>query len=161
MKNHCVLFPLFLLICMMLTGCSKDEKEFSIDFNFQLRTVEGDSSHGFGYGDNIVFDLEIINNSDFDVTYGPNDADVVLDDELFRVYSKDGREIGLPWTGMYCEFSEQQYWTIPAKSVKHVICPWFQCESASPSHPLCKAVDNPLLSVGDYYTRFSVSYFLI
>ena len=168
MKNVCFMrmtikrlfFSLPLLLVLMLgnTGCSNDDEDALIDFKFQLCTIDGNNTNVFTYGDNVVFDLLITNNSDCDITYGPQDADIIFGEDLFYVYSKDSGGIGLPWTGMYCEYSLQRSFIIPANSAKHVYCTWNLSKEINTSHPLCKAEDNANLPIGNYYTKFSVKY---
>lgn len=161
MKKTILKFGLFLLAVLLPMGCSneeEDERAVLIDYTFQLSTIEGNITKVFRYGDNIVFDLQIINYSDYDITYGSVDADILLGEDLFYVYSKDGNGIGLPWTGMYCEYTGQRSFVIPSHSIKRVCCTWKLCKEISASHPLCKSEDNTTLPIGDYYTRFSIIY---
>ena len=151
----------YVVLCLIacLCSCSSDDKEEkAIDFELQLCTLQGTSTREFNYGENVVFDLSIRNNSNNDITYGIKDADIIFDENLFCVYSKNGNTIGLPWTGMYCEYSGQQTFVIPANSVKRIRCAWNMCEDINPSHPLCKGEDNILLPSGDYYTKFNIKY---
>ena len=163
MKKHvilCLSALMMLIIGISISSCSSsdDEEDKMINFQFQLCALQGTSTRVFNYGENVVFDLSIRNNSNNDITYGIKDADIIFDQNLFCVYSKNGNTIGLPWTGMYCEYSGQQTFVIPANSVKRIRCAWNLCEEISPSHPLCKGEDNILLPSGDYYTKFNIKY---
>ena len=144
---------------LLLTACSSEEESTeAISLKFQLCAIDGNATKVFKNGDNVVFDLAISNNSNSDITYGMEGADIIFGNDLYCVYSDDGRLIGVPWTGMYCEYIGKRYFFIPAKTVKHVYCTWNMSEDFRSSHPLCKGEDKDKLPVGSYYTKFWVEY---
>ena len=115
-------FTIVALFMMALYGCSKDDDP-DIKVDFQLKNSDGIECYDFKEGENVIFDLIITNNSDRDIFYGSN-ADIIFGNDLFCVYSDDGNSLGLPWTGMYCEYTGQQSFIIPANTIKHILCPW-------------------------------------
>lgn len=160
---------LFMMMCYLLmiitAGCGNDEdnncgndEDNNISFNFLFQDENGHEKYIFKEGENIVFRLDIVNNGDFDISYGLKDADVIFGKDLFCVYSDNESIVGLPWTGMYCEYTGQKTFIIPANTVMHIYCPWYLCEDINSTHPLCKGDNTEKLSVGNYYTRFSIEY---
>ena len=156
---------LFMMMCCLLmiisAGCSSDDDGSDnsiISVNFMLQDENGVEKYTFYEGENIVFRLDIINNGDFDISYGLKDADVIFGKDLFCVYSNNGSIVGLPWTGMYCEYTGQKAFIIPANTVMHIYCPWYLCKDINTTHPLCKGDNIEKLPVGNYYTRFSIEY---
>lgn len=147
-------FTIVALFMMALYGCSKDDDP-DIKVDFQLKNSDGIECYDFKEGENVIFDLIITNNSDRDIFYGPN-ADIIFCNDLFCVYSDDGNSLGLPWTGMFCEYTGQQSFIIPANTIKHILCPWNLCKEIYCSHPLCKGEDKEKLPVGGYNSRFSI-----
>ena len=130
--------------------------------NFRLLNIHGDTATLFAGNDNIVFDLVIENKSKKDFVYSRNfegKSNLVLDDDFFCVYTEKGERIGSPWTGMFCDFTLQKKWVIPAGTTYHIRCPWKWSPNIRTTHPLCKDDnDNKKLSKGIYYTNFSVKY---
>ena len=128
MKSKCfvtIVLPLLLLAgCALLSSCSSDDDVsaiYHIKVDFQLKNSDGIECYDFKEGENVIFDLIITNNSDRDIFYGPN-ADIIFGNDLFCVYSDDGNSLGLPWTGMYCEYTGQQSFIIPSASVSPRCC---------------------------------------
>ena len=154
---------LFLVMTVAVMSCSDDEE--SVDFgdiklNFSLLNEEGEETAIFKEGENVCFDLEIVNNGNSDFVYCLNfdGGDLVLDRDFFCVYTEKGNRIGTPWTGMFCEMSLQKEWHIPAKATHHIRCSWLGSSVFTTTHPLCKFETSPHLAQGVYKTVFDVKY---
>ena len=182
MKAYKMIFYLTMVVALVLgsMGCSSSDDDIVfndndtnvghnsenegrdlISFSFQTCNNLGYPTQTFRYGENIVFSLLITNNSDIDISYGLQDADIIFGTDMFSVYTEEGSFIGLPWTGMYCEYvSLKVPFLIPAKSTKQVFCKWKFDEGVNSSHPLCKASDsdNENLPVGKYISSFCIEY---
>lgn len=156
-KLHIMMSAMLLMLAgTVMTACSSDDDVDFIKVDFQLQNEDGIECYDFNEGDNVIFDLIISNNSNGDISYGPKNADIIFGNDMFCVYSDDDSSIGLPWTGMYCEFTGQKFFIIPANTVKHIYCPWNLCKEIDCSHPLCKGEDKEKLPAGNYYSRFSI-----
>ena len=158
MKKLFYFYSIFIAVSFLSCSdeTSNEEIDDAISFSLQLCNIDGNAENVFKSGDNVVFDLIITNNSDYDISYGLNNTDIDFGDDLFCVYSEAGSCIGLPWTGMYCEYTGQKSFIIPANTVKHIYCPWNLCDEVTCSHPLCKAENKEPLPVGEYFTKFSI-----
>ncbi len=169
---------LFILCSFVLTlSCSKDQDEVrnGIDLNFRLLNANGEEQTTFKSGDNIYFDLTIVNNCDTKIVYTfeewndrviksgicENGADMFLPsaDELFCVYDETGKEVGVPYDGMFCQFSEQTWMTIEPHSTFHLRCTWKETgRNEDITYPICGCANMPDLSIGKYQVSFRIKY---
>lgn len=115
MKNSFLISSLFVMTCIVLISCeSKDELENTasekvpsdkenlaaedlanyIVPDFRLINAEGKETTVFSYGENITFDLTLRNISDHTISFAETD---VLGEDLFRVFTKGGVDLGRPW----------------------------------------------------------------
>ena len=114
-KNLFLISSLFVLTCIGLGSCeSKGELE-SMDIDsiisergnlvaedlanyivpdLRLINEEGKATTVFSYGENIKFELTFRNISDHTIRFAETD---VLGNDLFRVFTKDGMDLGCPW----------------------------------------------------------------
>ena len=151
-------------MAVMVSSCSSedddDNNSSDVELNFSLLNENGKESTIFKEGENVCFDLEIVNNGNSDFVYCLNfdGGDLVLDNDFFCVYTEKGERIGTPWTGMFCEMSLQKEWHIPAKTTHHVRCSWLSSSVFTNTHPLCKFEESPSLSQGVYKVAFDVKY---
>jgi hypothetical protein len=176
MRRYIYYFVLLFFTCGIIS-CNNDD--FSDEPNdvisdengdmvlkFSLLNVDGNETTSFKKKENIIFDLAIENRSNKDFIYHRNfegDSDYSLDSDFFCVKTEKGKKVGVPWSGMFCEFSLQNDFTIPAGTTRHVTCSWLLQDDIRTTHPLCKGEDsftpsNQPLSKGNYYTSFVVKY---
>ena len=140
MEPKRILFSLIAitLLATSMTSCNKDDEEIrnGIDLNFCLLNANGEEQTTFKSGDNIYFDLTIVNNCDTKMVYTfeewndrvvksgicKNGADMFLPsaEELFCVYDEAGKEVGVPYDGMFCQFTAQTWMTIEPHSTSHI-----------------------------------------
>lgn len=153
---------LFVLISFLLAiisaGCtSDDDSENPLTVNFQLQNADGDECYSFHEGENIIFRLEIKNNTDDDVRLPP--IDEILGFDIFHVYSKNGEDMGMSWDGIVTNFLP--FYAIPAHTSDVKICPWFNIPSLATngigySEYFYKENDKSPLPKGDYYSKFDI-----
>ena len=170
MKKH-----LFLISCLALMvsaatalmGCSSSEEIFdeidgNVKLNFTLQDEQGYVKTTFKEGENIVFDLKVVNNDSLDFIYTLNfqdDSDIILDDDLFTVYTTLGNKVGKPWDNMFCEMKGQKRWVLaPAHSTSHIRTAWYGSPKMRMSYPLCKFEEEVKIKKGTYFTIFNVKY---
>lgn len=166
MKDY---FVLLVLMISLFTACSSEmngdennRKEDVVSLSFSLLDINGTPCNEFAYGDPIIFDLEIDNKKNKPIILFHSDKDAVdlqLGSDLFKVYSEeDKREMGTPWSGMFCEYSLAPI-SLPASTQSHLYCSWFGVNEDNKyrcSYPLCKDADNVPLPKGSYFVRFSI-----
>lgn len=165
---------LFFISCLALTvsaatalmGCSSEEAFDKIDgnvkLNFTLQDVQGNKKTTFKEGENIVFDLEVVNNDSLDFIYTLNfedDSDIILDNDLFSVYTTMGQKVGKPWDNMFCLMHLQDRWVLaPANTTSHIRAAWYGTSAVRMSYPLCKFEEEVKIKKGTYFTMFNVKY---
>ena len=76
-------------------GTGTIEKSSGQMVDFQLQNEDGTECYNFKEGDNIIFRLEIKNDTDEDAVLPPFSEVLGLD--VFSVYSREGEKIGTPW----------------------------------------------------------------
>ena len=153
------LFVLMSLLLMTLsTGCSKDddETEDQLTVNFQLQREDGRECYDFREGENIVFSLEVKNNTDDDIQILPFAE--LMGFDVFHVYSENGEDMGKPWDKMFDYLVP--FNVIEANSSFVKVCPWFSIPSLARndlfSDCFYKEYDKSPLPKGEYYSKFDV-----
>ena len=144
------LFALLLVMAAMTACCSDEEDRFKVQFH--LEDENGVPKTGFNQGENIIFKLTIYNNSDERYSV---DFISLFDDNLFRVYSTDGKDYGTSWEAPY--FLERMEYIL-AHDSRMFSCPWLNDEKLIPTYPLVMKEDMQPLPVGDYYTKFDLKF---
>ena len=179
MEPKRILFSLIAitLLATSMTSCNKDDEEIrnGIDLNFCLLNANGEEQTTFKSGDNIYFDLTIVNNCDTKMVYTfeewndrvvksgicKNGADMFLPsaEELFCVYDEAGKEVGVPYDGMFCQFTAQTWMTIEPHSTSHLRCTWKETgRNEDITYPICGCANMPDLSIGKYQVSFRIKY---
>ena len=152
---------LFMMMCCLLmiisAGCSKDDSEKQVTVNFQLQNEDGVECYDFHEGENIIFRLEIKNNTDENAVL-PAIYDIMGND-IFHVYSKNGEDIGIPWDELYT--NDLPRYIIGAHSSAVKICPWFDIPSLALngheySDCFYKKDEKAPLPKGEYYSKFDI-----
>ena len=139
MKKILVLMMNVLLALGLLSACGKSddvtdinnhsekdgagtiEKSSDLMIDFRLQNEDGMECYDFKEGDNIIFRLEIKNDTDEDVILPPFSEVLGLD--VFTVFSLEGVKIGTPWDVIMTSFRECE--VIRAHSSAVFVCPWF------------------------------------
>jgi hypothetical protein len=121
-----------------------------IQISFTLFNENDIPTTTFEYGEDICFKLTIGNNIEHILYLG---EDVKLSDDLFRVYSEDGTDMGAPWTSRGTEFV---LIGISENSKVSLSCNWINAFSAQ--LPLVKNKSYTPLPKGNYYTKFKIIY---
>ena len=158
--NVLLLMALLATATVGVCGCSDDdEDDTSITVNFQLQDEEGNECYSFSEGDNIVFRLELKNNTDSDAIIKP--IHQVIGFNAFRVYSKSGKDMGTPWDSYFTNSLAHNI--IGARSFVVVVCPWFDTPSLYDSRTeyfysgiFYKTEEKVPLPKGEYYSKFDV-----
>lgn len=68
----------------------------SVDVSFTLLNAEGKETSTFAYGENITFQVEILNHSTKNVRL-TTAYPLIGGEEAFMVYTKEGERVGRPW----------------------------------------------------------------
>jgi hypothetical protein len=128
--------------------------------DFQLQGEDGIECYDFKEGDNIIFRLEIKNDTDEDAWLPPF-TDIIGHD-VFRVYSQSGEEIGTPWDGIWSSMVGSGF--IGAHCSVVFFCPWFDIpalyfqghEHFYSAYSFYKTDEKSPLPQGDYYSKFDI-----
>lgn len=172
-----VLMMSVLLAFGLLSACSKSDDVTDINnhsekegagtvgtsgdqmVDFQLQNEDGIECYEFKEGDNIIFRLEIKNDTDEDVILPPFSEVLGLD--VFSVYSQKGVKIGTPWDVIMTSFRESD--VIRAHSSAVFVCPWFDIPALYfngkehyYSEFFYKKDDKSPLHKGEYYSKFDI-----
>lgn len=126
---------------------------------FQLQNEDGMECYDFKEGDNIIFWLEIKNDTDEDAILPPFSEVLGLD--VFSVYSQEGEKIGTPWDVIMTSFRECEI--IGAHSSVKFVCPWFDIPALYfnrtehyYSEYFYKKENKSPLPKGEYYSEFVI-----
>lgn len=177
MKKQMVLMMSLLLAFGLLSACSKSddvteinnhsekegagtiEKSSDLMVDFQLQNEDGTECYDFKEGDNIIFRLEIKNDTDEDVILPPFSEVLGLD--VFTVFSQEGVKIGTPWDVIMTSFRECEI--IRAHKSVVFVCPWFDIPTLYfngtehyYSEYFYKKDDKSPLPKGEYYSEFDI-----
>lgn len=177
MKKYFFVFTLLLMAVGMpftVVSCSSDDEQEQmkemenreiietgdvVRFSFCLLDKNGKPSNRFVEGDPFCFNLEITNNCDSPLYGNSGDkGNLILGPDFFCVYSDNGQRIGVPYTGLYCQY--RMYWCIvyPNETLS-LHCPWGEygiCDIVSGL--FCGINNQGFLPSGKYYVSFSVFY---
>ena len=133
----------------------KENGDATIFVNFTLQDESGIEKYVFKEGENIIFRLDIVNNTDEQV-YMNNPDRMFFDNDIFHVYSSKGEDVGLPFDIWI--ILESKYTSIPAYNSMSYICPWWN----EPDSPWRQGYSDFIiekirpLPKGDYYSEFKV-----
>ena len=177
MKKVIILTISMLLAFGLLSACSKSDDVTNIDIHnekegagtieescgemvdFQLQNEDGIECYEFKEGDNIIFRLEIKNDTDKDAILPAFSEVLGLD--VFSVYSLGGEEIGTPWDVIMTSFRE--YEIIGAHRSAVFVCPWFDIPALYfnghehyYSEYFYKKDDKSSLPKGEYFSEFDI-----
>ena len=127
--------------------------------DFQLQNEDGMECYDFKEGDNIIFRIEIKNDTDEDAILPPFSEVLGLD--VFNVYSLEGESIGTPWDVIMTSFRECEI--IWAHGSAVFVCPWFDIpglyyngtENYYSEYFYKKDGKSPLPK-GEYYSEFDI-----
>ena len=168
MKNKLIyLLSVLLLIFVSLNSCSSDdeisEKNDEISETIDTLTLtahlgfqdeSGVEKYVFKEGENIVFRLDVINNSEEDVIIHGN---IILYD-AFHVYSSQGEDFGKPYDVYISELVGGTI--IPSKSIITYLCKWLNDPNSEllwePHYIHYKIDKRRPLPKGDYYSQFTI-----
>lgn len=168
MKNKLIyLLSVLLLMFVSLNSCSSDdeisEKNDEISETIDTLTLtahlgfqdeSGVEKYVFKEGENIVFRLDVINNSEEDVIIHGN---IILYD-AFHVYSSQGEDFGKPYDVYISELVGGTI--IPSKSIITYLCKWLNDPNSEllwePHYIHYKIDKRRPLPKGDYYSQFTI-----
>ena len=150
-----------LLALGLLSACSKSDDVTDINNHSEkdgTGTIEK-SSDLMVEGDNIIFRLEIKNDTDEDAILPPFSEVLGLD--VFSVYSQEGEKMGTPWDVIMTSFHECEI--IGAHSSAVFVCPWFDIPALYYngtehyySEYFYKKDDKSPLPKGEYFSEFVI-----
>ena len=177
MKKKLVLMMSVLLALGLLSACSKSddvtdinnhsekdgtgtiEKSSDLMVDFRLQNEDGMECYDFKEGDNIIFRLEIKNDTDEDAILPPFSEVLGLD--VFTVFSQEGVRIGTPWDVIMTNFRECEI--IGAHNSVVFVCPWFDIPALYYngthhyySEYFYKKDDKSPLPQGEYFSEFDI-----
>ena len=167
MKKILVLMMNMLLAIGLFSACNKSDEVTDVKIDessgymvkFQLQNEDGIECYEFKEGNNIIFRLEIKNDTDEDAILPPFSEVLGLD--VFSVYSQKGVKIGTPWDVIMTSFRESD--VIRAHSSAVFVCPWFDIPALYfngkehyYSEFFYKKDDKSPLPKGEYYSKFDI-----
>ena len=159
MKKKLVLMMSVLLALGLLSACSKSddvtdinnhsekdgtgtiEKSSDLMVDFRLQNEDGMECYDFKEGDNIIFRLEIKNDTDEDAILPPFSEVLGLD--VFTVFSQEGVRIGTPWDVIMTNFRECE--ALYYNGTHHYYSEYFY-----------KKDDKSPLPQGEYFSEFDI-----
>ena len=137
------------------------EKSSGQMVDFQLQNEDGMECYDFKEGENIIFRLEIKNDTDEDAILPP--VSEVLGLDVFTVFSQEGVKIGTPWDVIMTSFRECEI--IGAHGSAVFVCPWFDIPALYfngteqyYSEYFYKKDDKSPLPKGEYYSEFDIKF---
>ena len=140
-------------------GADTIEKGSDLMVGFQLQNEDGMECYDFKEGDNIIFRLEIKNDTDEDAILPPFSEVLGLD--VFTVFSQEGVRIGTPWDVIMTSFRECEI--IGAHNSAVFVCPWFDIPALYfngtdhyYSEYFYKKDDKSPLPKGEYFSEFEI-----
>lgn len=140
-------------------GTGTIEKSSDLMVDFRLQNEDGIECYDFKEGDNIIFRLEIKNDTDEDAILPPFSEVLGLD--VFTVFSQEGVRIGTPWDVIMTSFRECE--VIRAQSSVVFVCPWFDIPTLYYngtdhyySEYFYKKDDKSPLPKGEYFSEFEI-----
>jgi len=142
-------------------GAGTIENSSDLMVDFRLQNEDGMECYDFKEGDNIIFRLEIKNDTDEDAILPPFSEVLGLD--VFTVFSQEGVRIGTPWDVIMTSFRECE--VIRAQSSVVFVCPWFDIPTLYYngtehyySEYFYKKDDKSPLPKGEYYSEFDIKF---
>lgn len=182
LKRFLISMAAVTILTAILTACSSEEDEINnnedICVSFRLLNEKGEETSTFKSGENLFFDLQITNNSNTTMVFSSerlndmvvqlgiseNGADMFFplsSEDFFCVYDKEGRKIGVPYTGIYCSGGCCK--VIESHSAYNARCNWKATmdglwHHGNVTYPLCKVDSMDDLPIGEYYVSFSIKY---
>lgn len=181
-RHYFILVAAIVMMIAVMTACNSEEDDVNdnegICLSFRLLNERGEETTTFNKGENIFFDLEIVNNCDTTMVYtfekgndwisengisknGPDMLFPLSNEDFFCVFDKNDNKIGIPYSGIYCYGT---YWgTVESHSSYHVRCSWKVTEEElwhndNVSFPCCKFSNLNDLPVGKYYVSSTIRY---
>ena len=154
MKRKVFLFSIPLLTMLLLPACSSDDNKDSDSVQIKLSLVNEDSEETtmFNVGENITFQIKIMNESN-DKVYLPSKSASTgtIPTEIFGVYSMDGNFVGVP----YDVLSEYDSVIQPHQSLTLTCCWLMYPQKPSKDYQpfIVDKIKKPL-KAGNYYTTF-------
>lgn len=140
-------------------GTGTIEKSSDLMVDFRLQNEDGMECYDFKEGDNIIFRLEIKNDTDEDAILPPFSEVLGLD--VFTVFSQEGVKIGTPWDVIMTIFRECEI--IGAHNSVVFVCPWFDIPALYYNGPhhyyseyFYKKDDKSPLPKGEYFSEFEI-----
>ena len=140
-------------------GTGTIEKSSDLMVDFRLQNEDGMECYDFKEGDNIIFRLEIKNDTDEDAILPPFSEVLGLD--VFTVFSQEGVRIGTPWDVIMTSFRECEI--IGAHNSAVFVCPWFDIPALYYngtehyySEYFYKKDDKSPLPQGEYFSEFDI-----
>lgn len=163
MKKN-LFYSLFWAIMLVSIGCSNEKKEYpaveeetsSIIVKFLLQDEDGIERYSFHEGDNIIFRLDIKNNTDEDAILAS--PIYILGNDVFHVYSSKGVDFGKPYDELI--LPDISGTIIRSKSIVSFLCPWINNPDSSllwkPNYLNYEIGKLRQLSKGNYYSDFTI-----
>lgn len=128
----------------------------SVSVSITLSSVDGNECTEFKTGQNIVFKLNIHNNTDRIVRL--SNKENIFDESLFTIYTAEGRKVGNPWKTWRMNEMQERYTTVQPGSNLHWLCSWLYDERLKNEYtePFGNPYDQEALPAGKYYTLFNI-----
>ncbi len=161
-----IFFSAIALWLFAATGCDKEDEQIweiypdrqqtviehkmnGIVFKFRLLNEQGKPATVFKEGENFTFSLSLNNITHSDISVSTD----FINDNFYRVYRKYNTDMGIPWTGIWCEFNQKpKEIEIASSMTKQFNCPWKLTNDTRPDYPFCMSKSREVLTKGDYYT---------
>jgi hypothetical protein len=125
---------------------------------FCLLNEQGEPATVFKEGDNFSFNFSLENNLKKSIFISTQ----FINDGFYRVYGDNNIDMGKAWTGVWCEFrNEDMVIELLPHEKKPLSCPWFVSNNFLPDYPLCKGESMPPLPIGEYSTTLSLDFYYI
>ena len=98
-KNVVLMMSMLFVLSFGMAGCSEDEEQQAFGVSFKTINEKGEYTSVFNNEENILFDLNITNNTGDSLIVNGN---LFLDEVFssFKLYSSSGAFIGYPFNGI-------------------------------------------------------------
>lgn len=173
MANNRTLFLLYMsaMTIFFIFSCKDDDGPYidiptedvftltrdSVQVDFRLINEQGDTTTLFREGEDIIFDLKVVNTSLLWIHAG--DYDDFLSKDLFRVFTDDGRNKGVCWHFPYDWLGGDQVehdFGLVSMIPAHFQCSWQGRAVSKPTYPLVQLKETKALPQGEYYVMAQV-----
>ncbi|MBO3272827.1 hypothetical protein [Hymenobacter defluvii] len=141
---------------LLLEGCKEDADvvQSQVDVRFVVLNAQGQQTSVFKAGENVVFRLQIMNQSDQMLLL---DNPIFLDQRFCEVRKRGSSDeqisLGKPYNSIFCTY--QGGHVLPAHGSQTIQIPWVADSTVLTTTHFCSVLHKQFLPIGRYYSSFT------